>query len=389
MRGSALAANGWVVAVAVGASTPAFAAPVVCDSAEAARLLVDARIDERRVPVTHPWLVPGLARRAGDARGAPPGQAAVAAAVAEECAAGGELVVERAEQVEQGSWAAYVVVLSRAERQGCSLVHHRLPISVGFGPTAADTTYGLRGELPPERTPLDGCPEPAVWRSQTQLAGGDGAVRLFVVADHRGDAIEHSHVAVRTASPTGWREQVLLDPAPPRLLDPSAGGPLVALASTRDDETLIVASHDRHVGEDGACTAVGGQVVWRRGPEGVWSAIAQREALTLLAQQGLWRFAGDDGWLLILAQDDEDDRDLVGPRTRRLQRRDPEPLYVLTSSSFPMLYAGFVVITPAPWPTEAEAFRARGRWGRSGWAYVKRAWQAADPCASAGAVGSR
>lgn len=222
------------------------------------------------------------------------------------------------------------------------------------------------------------CQVPAAWRQEQVIAGEDDAVRLVLVTDHEGEAIVHTHVAVRRATPGGWSEQVLLDPAPPRLLDPQAAGPTVELARRRDGEPVVVVSHDR---TPGLCRPLGGQEVWRA-TDGVWTSVSGREALTALAREGLWRQAGDDGFLLILGQDDEDDADLVEPRRRRLQRRDPEPLYLMSSSDFPGLVPGFVMIVPAPWPTEAEAEAAKGRWTRSASVYVKQAWIAPDPCAA-------
>ena len=344
----------------------ALAAPVVCDPAEAERVLVDARIDELRAPVTHPWLVPGLARRSADPE--------VAAAVSALCGGSGSLFVERAEAYEQSGWSAYLLVVSRIETEDGCLRHHRVPLSVGIGPTGA--TYRVRGTLPVERTPMEACTEPAAWREEQVLAGEDDAVRLVLVVDHEGEAVVHTHVAVRQATVEGWSEQVLVDPAPPRLLDPSAAGPTVELARSRDGSPVVVLSHDRTASP---CFATGGQQVWRD-EGGRWTSVTGRAALTVLAREGLWRQAGDDGWLLILGQDGEDDTDLVEPRRRRLQRRDPEPLYLLASSDFPGLVPGFVMIVPAPWPTAEEANAARGRWTRSASVYVKQAWSAPDPC---------
>ena len=342
------------------------AAPVVCDPDAAARLVRDADVEPQRVPVTHPWLVPGLARSTGDAE--------TAAAVRAECDAGGELVVQRGEQYDGAGWSAYVVVLSRVERQGCSLVHHRVPISVGID--GDEVRYRIRGPLPEERTPIDDCLEPAVSRLQTVIGGHDDAVRLVLVTDHEGDRVTHTHVAVRTADPTGWTDQILLDPAPARLSDPAGAGPRVRLAPTPSGDTLVVASSDRTAPP---CRALGGQTVWERTDAG-WVALRGRDALARLASEGLWRYAGDDGWMLILAFDDEEDRHLMVPRMSRFQRRDDEPLYLLDSAGFPGLHAGYVVLTPAPWPTEDLALAARGRWRRNALAYVKRAWAAPPAC---------
>ncbi|MEQ1504484.1 MAG: hypothetical protein ABMB14_19760 [Myxococcota bacterium] len=354
-----------MVILAVGAA----AAPVVCDPAEAQRILLEARIDERRVPVTHPWLAPGLARSAPDP--------AVAAAVAAVCAPGGELAVERGEQIVGAGWEAYVVVLSRIERDGCGLVQQRVPLSIGIGP--AGTTYALRGALPTARTPVDPtCPDVAVWRQETVLAGEGERVRLVLVVDHHGDAIVGTRVAVRTATARGWSEQIVAQPAPPRLLDPTADGPVVELARTRDGDVWVVVSHDRAT-VDGTCRPIGGQTLWQPTDDG-WRATTGREAATSLAREGAWRSTGEDGWLLILAQDDEGDLDLVEPRRRRLQRRYPEPLHLLASSDFPGLNPGFVVIAPGPWATELEAKAARRTWRRGATTYVKQAWAAVDPC---------
>lgn len=339
----------------------AAAAPVVCDPAEAARILADANVDERRAPVTHPQLLPGLARGRGDP--------ALEAALGALCAPGGDVSVERADASAGGGWAAYTVVVGRAVTEGCSLVHERVPVSVGVGPDGV--RYGLRGAWPPERTPVGDCPDPPRWRDERTVAGADDPVRLVHVVDHDGDDVVAERLVVRRATPDGWSEQVLLEPAPPRLADPDGPGPEVHLAWTRDRVPLVVAT---------GCRPQRDQTVWRPADDG-WDAISGREAATLLAREGLWRLAGDDGWLLVLAQDDEDDRDLVVPRVRRFERRDPEPLYLLPSADFPELNAGYVVVAPGPWPTEAEAEAARHRWGRSASAYVKRAWSATDPCA--------
>jgi hypothetical protein len=346
------------------------AAPVICDPELAERLVVDARIDVARVPVTHPWLVPGLARKAADP--------ATAQAVERICASGGDLFVERAESVERPGFKAYALVLSRVEPDGCALVHERVPLSIGIG--LAGPTYTLRGSLPPERTPTEGCEAPAEWREERLVAGRGDVVRLVLVLDHRGDEIVRTHVVVRTASRDGWAEHVLIEPAPPRLLDPGASGPTLEMARAPDGQVLVALSHDRLLSRDkpGACRALGGQEVWQLGPVGVSEPVSGREALTLLARTGLWKLAGDDGYLLILAQDDEEDIDLFDARRRRLQKRDPEPLYLLSSSAFPKLNAGYILITPGPWESEELAREAKGRWSRSG--TIKQAWAAPDPC---------
>ena len=372
----------------------ALAAPVICDPDLAERLLVDARIDIARVPVTHPWLLPGLARRSADP--------ATVAAVERLCAPGGDLFVERAESSEQPDFKAYTIILSRSrfEPGSCALVHERVPISVGVG--QGPPVYRLRGELPLERTPAEGCAEPAEWREE-RLLDAEGVVRMVLAIDHRGEEIVRSHVAIRAASRQGWDEVILRSPAPPRSLGEGASGPILEMAEDpREGQVLVALTHDRKLRTEGPrprCEPIGGQIVWQieRSSEGSEDTgtlsireLSGRDALAVIARAGLWQLAGDDGWLLILAQDDEEDqflsqdgeeqRTLVYARVRRLQRRDPEPLYVLSSSDFPGLNAGFLVITPGPWSSEGEAREARSRWTRSAGSSIRQAWEAIDPC---------
>jgi hypothetical protein len=351
--------------VVIALAFTARAATVVCDPAEARRILVDANIDEARAPVTHPWLVPGLAVAAGEPR--------VAEVVRAICARGGDLSVEPADAWEDIGWAAYTLLVTSSERDACGLVHHHVSLSIGIRLGAP--RYSLRAALPDERTPLASCDAPATWRSERVIDGEQSAVRLVVVEDHEGDAVRR-HLVARRAGPGGWVDQELLDPAPPRVADPAAAGPLVRLAPTRTGEPWIVASQDRLLGP---CSPLGGQQVWRWVGER-WVRSEGRGALGLLAREGLWRYAGDDGWMLILAQDDEGDLDLLLPRVRRLQERVPEDLLEpLASADFPRLNPGFYVAVPVPWATEAEARAARSAWNIPP-SYVKRAWAAVDPC---------
>lgn len=345
------------------------AATVVCDPAEATRIVEDARVDPRRAPVTHPWLVPGLARAQQDP--------AVARLLAAACAPGADLVVERADQWEAPSFAAYELVVVRIEEEGCSLVRRRAGLTVGLGPDGP--VYRPGRDLPDESTPVGACPDPARWRDERVLAGAGGPVRLIRVEDHEGDAVVHTHLAVRRATRTGWTEQVLLDPAPPRTVDPRADGPRVALLAARDGQPLVVATHDRRR-TDGACAPLPGQSVWHVGVDGSFVAETGREAAARLAREGAWRWTGEDGWFLVVGQDDEEDAALVEPRRRRLQRRSREPLRMWRSADFALLTPGYVFVAPDPWPTADQAEAARA--GRTA-AYVKRAWVAPDPCTEA------
>lgn len=101
----------------------------------------------------------------------------------------------------------------------------------------------------------------------------------------------------------------------------------------------------------------------------------------LLASAGLWRLAGGAGWLHIVVQDDEGSGEVLGYRTTRLQRRYDETLHTYLSADLPGLNSGFLVVAPAPFPTEADATAAKAGWRSMHRHYVKRAWVAPDPCA--------
>lgn len=320
--------------------------PVICDPEVATSLLRDAEVDERRAPVTHPWLVPGLAAARGDE--------AVREALVALCTPGAELSVERGDGWEQGPTGAYALEVARVSQEGCSLVRDRVALTVGVG--SEGTTYAVRGPLPRDVTPIGDCAEPAVWREERVVAGGEGAVRLVLLVDRQGDEVTHRVVVARRATAGGWREQVLLDPAPtttPRLLEPAE---------------LVVST---------GCAE--GQRVWHL-EEDRWVEESGRAAATRLARVGAWRQCGQEGWFLIVGQDDEDDADLVEPRLRRQQRRTAEPLSSWTSADFPELNPGYVFIAPDPYASRAEAEAASADFPRSRQVYVKRAWSRATTC---------
>lgn len=345
----------------------ALGAPVVCDGARALRIVEDAGIPPSRVPATQPNLLPGLARGADDE---------VGRALDAFCARPGGLSLAPAERWETAEGGAWSFVLTRSETSDCALLQEALVLTIAVTPGRAPT-YGIRSRLPPTVSPVGTCEGvQARYRSETVLDGSDGPVRVVWVRDLEGDEVVGSRVVVRRATPDGWTEAVLLDPAPARLADPAGGGPVVALTPGMDP--WIVASGDRAIDGD-TCRPVPGQTVWRWA-DGAWVAEEGRVALGSLAGRGAWRLAGEDAWFLILAQDTESDREQLEVRRRRLQRRDPVPLHLLESASFPGMNAGFLIVTPDPWPTEEEAERARQAWSRRTGVYVRRGWTAPDPC---------
>ncbi len=345
--------------------TAAWGAPVVCNPTDAARILRDARIDEARAPVTHPQLVPGLARAANP-------QAELQQALTELCSPGGELTVDRAHAWRNGRGSAYVVVATRASVRGCSVVQSRVAISVGIGRGPA--RYTLLDRPPAELTPLPGCDAQPTWRQSRTLEGQGSPVRVILEVDRRGDERLDSAVAVLWASEEGWQRQVLARPAPARYLVQHGAGPRFRVGTSPTGEVLVVASGSRSAPP---CRPRGGQKVWTLEADG-WRSHTGRDALTHLAEEGLTELAGDPGYLLILTQDDEADANLVDARMRRLQRQDAKQLYLFESASFPLLNPGYVLVAPGPWPTREAAEAARRPRQRG--AYVKQAWNAVNGC---------
>lgn len=349
-------------------ATIGWAAPVVCGDADAAQTLTEARIEEARAPVSHPELIPGLARsseRTGEE---------LRAALADLCAPGGTLALTEAERWQGPDWSAHTFLLTRGEMRGCTLSERTVAITVGVR-VGEKPYYALRSRLPPTRTPVGSCDSVPRFREEAVLDGEDGPVRLLLVTEHEGDEIVHAQVVVRGATPEGWSEAILVDPAPPRLLD-GTSGPVLELTD-RLEQKWVVAHGDR-TGMPPGCQALPGQTVWT--PEDGWTAHTGREALRLLASHGLWRMAGDDGWFLIVAQDDEEDVERLRARAERLEERSGKSLLILPSAWFPGLNPGFLVATLPPFASEEEAKAAHKRWWPRRQAYVKRAWTAPDPC---------
>lgn len=362
----------------------AVAGPVVCEDIAAAELLAEARIDEARAPVTHPELLPGLALASGRT------DPELRAALAEFCSApASDLSLSAGDRWEGAEGAAYTFLLTRKETRGCMLSERSIALSVGVR-VGASPHYSLLGRMPISRTPVGNCSSrTAVWRDERLLDGAEGPVRLVVVQDHEADApgadrITAAQLVVRQASPQGWKESVLLEPAPPRLYG-GFDGPLAEMTS-RFEEKWVVAHSARTGGE--RCRAIPGQVVWTPSPSG-WDRHEGRVALDLLARRGLWRLAGEDGWMLIIAQGDETELEQLRSRVQRLGPRvpdwdgdgQPDPLEIFETAMFPGLNPGFYIIAPAPWASEKEARDAAARWKPRRQAYVKQAWTAPDPCA--------
>lgn len=354
------------------------AAQVQCDPLAASGLLSDARIEEARVPLSHPELVAGLALASPET---PPD---LRAALSDLCqgvgpAGGPTLSVAPGPRWEEPTWSAHALSFTRTEQRGCSLYGRTVTVSVALA-EGRSPRYTLMYRSPVTRTPVGDCADSPLWREERVLGDGTGAVQLYSVKDLDAGKVVHSSVRVRRATPQGWAEQVVLEPAPAHLLG-GVDGPQVTVAGTSDEPWVVI--HGSRVTVDGACQARGGQALWRGLPDGSWSYHEGRDALALLASRGAWRLAGDDAWMLVLAVQPEEDRAKAEVKAGKLARSLPpgEALQVLPSSSLPALNPGFLVVVPAPWPTEAEARKALQTWRDvpSG-AYVKQAWEAVDPC---------
>lgn len=349
----------------------AMAAPTVCDPGQAAQLLDDARIDERRAPVTHPELMPGLAlaSEASDAD--------LREVLGALCADSESVSVAPAESWEDAGFAAYSYRVTGSQTVGCALFQSTVTVSVGVQPDQAPT-YALRSESPVTSTPIGECETQAKWREESVIDGEEDRVRLVLVVDRTRAGVQDSQVVIRTATPHGWTEDVLLSPAPERYVG-GESGPVLTLAETGEGDVWVVAHANRVVG-DASCLVVPGQMVWQW-DGAAWTPTDGREALALLGRRGLWRLAGSDGWLHIVVQDREGQEDVLAYRTTRLGRRYSEPLRTYLSSDLPGLNPGFLVVAPAPFATEEAAKDARKSWRSMHRHYVKRAWTQPDPCA--------
>ncbi len=351
----------------------AAALPVQCDPIEAAQLLQDARIEEQRAPVSHAELLPGLAL-ASSTTDQPLRDALTAL-----CAADGELSLARAEHWKGPDWGAHTFLLSNTATSGCELQTTSLAITVAVDGDKAPH-YALRGRPPLERTPVGECGTAPEWRDEVTVAGGEGPVRVVLVKDMADAGLVSSQAMVRRASRThGWTEQELLRPAPERLLT-GGSGPVIGITDLHDDPWVV--AYGNRTGAPPGCEPRPGQIVWTwSDDETEWVPHTKRDALGLLAQRGLWRLAGQDAWLLVMAVEDEDEYpELLDQTQRRIQKRSAEKVHRWRSSQFPGLNPGFWVFTPAPFSSEQEAKGAKKRWFSWRRSYVKQAWTAPDPC---------
>lgn len=349
----------------------ALAAPVQCDALKASQLLTEARIDESRAPFTHPELVPGLALASSRA------DAELREALRDLCGEGGELSLAATDRWETATWSAHTLLLTRSETLDCVLYQRTIAISVGLRPQAAPQ-YSLRSRLPAGHTPIGECTTGPKWHDEEVIAGLDGPTRLVLTTVRTEEGIHRSEVIVRIATPEGWHEQLLMEPAPDRLLG-SGGGPLFMLMEQAGQHWIV--AHGNRTGAPGDCSPIPGEIIWVW-QGGHWLRHDGQEATDMLATHGLWRLTSHEGWFLILAQDDLDDRHLLEARVQKIRAKAPFDVHILPSAWFPELNPGFLIATPAPFFTEEEAQEIRQSWRRKTRSYIKRAWAAPDPCNS-------
>ena len=359
-----------MVAVLLTLFEVALAAPrIECDPVRARQVMTEARIREDRVSSSHPYLIPGLALAS------PQVDPELATVLQDLCDSELELSFELAETWDTALFSAQTILFTATREEDCSLRQSTVAVTVGNTP-GQPPHYALRSVLPKSTTPVGDCDATPTWREETVLAGRERSDRVVLVIDRQGDDIVASSVVVRSASATGWREQVLAAPAPRRYTG-GYGGMAFALVPIEDTH-WVIASHDR-TDDPESCSALPGQTLWQREAER-WHPIEGRAALSLLAERGLWRHAGEDGWLLILTQDDPAQVDDILARMRRMQLKNEAPLQMVDSSHFPGLTAGYFIVTPRPFLSRRAAESMRTAWGRRASAYVKRAWTAPDPC---------
>ena len=371
-------------------SIAAFAAPVACDPAAAAAIVEEARIDRRRVPFSHPELIPGLALADPDA---PP---ALREALGVACAGEGSLSIRLEDRYEGPGWTAHAFALTRSTSDTCATVTATTLLSVA---TRDDGTVLWRhlAERPAEVAPHPGCDQGARWNEPAQVVDTVGAASLRVLracatgggaAGKRcpGGVVVDEVLVARLASADGWHEQVLAAPAPPSVTspeDPFAPGARWEVVQTDvapdGDLPWVVAHHDRTF-QDGRCTPHPGPTVWRW--RGEWIPTGGREALGLLGRAGLSRMSDQPGWWLVISQDWVTER----RRFQAWQQAWPSsyggPVYEVESVLLPRFNAGHVVLVADPWPDDDDAFAALRALTPRGRAYVKPGWDVVDACAA-------
>lgn len=348
----------------------AIAAPqVVCDRRQADQLMTEAHIQEDRVPFSHPYLIPGLALASSNI------DDALRNELQRMCEGGLELSYDPAESWDSAAYSAHTLLFTTNREEGCMLYQEAIAVTVGTEP-GARLRFNLRGRLPSTHIPIGQCDGiEGTRREETILAGHEAPVRVILITDFDGAEISHSKIVVRRASAAGWTEQILSEPAPRRYVG-GRGGPEFDLAKV-DDTYWVISSHDR-TDDNVACKAIPGQVVWHWSDG--WHPVDGREALSALASEGMWRHAGQDAWFLVLTLDDPYQLADVAARMGRMQRKNPLPLQLLDSSDFPGLNAGYVIVTPRPFTSKESAEEMKHAWGRRAKIYVKKAWEAPDPC---------
>jgi hypothetical protein len=347
----------------------ALGAPVQCDALKASQLLTEARIDESRAPFTHPELVPGLALASSRS------DAELREALRELCSNGGELSLASTDRWETATWSAHTLLLTRNETLGCVLYQRTIAISVGLRPQAAPR-YSLRSRLPAGHTPIGECTTGPRWHDEEVIAGLDGPTRLVLATVRTEEGIHRSEVLVRVATPEGWHEQLLMEPAPERLIG-SGAGPVFTL--TEQEGQLWIVAHGNRTGAPGDCSPIPGEIIWRWQGD-TWDRHDGEEARNMLTTRGLWRLTSQDGWFLIVAQDDLDDRHLLEARVQKIRAKAPFDVHILPSAWYAELNPGFLIAAPHPYFSEEEAQAARQSWRRKTRSYVKQAWIAPDPC---------
>ena len=351
-------------------ATLASAAPVQCDPLSASRILAEARIDEARAPFTHSELIPGLAM-------ASPGtEVPLRLALEDLCRDEGNLSLVATESWETATWSAHTFLLTRSVTEGCSLFQYAVAITVGVQRGAAPR-YRLRSRLPLGVTPIEACATSARWYEERGLAGNDGRTRLVLATVQTNEGVQQSSVVARHATPHGWHDEVLMEPASARHIG-GIGGPVFDVVDVGGTPWIV--QHGDRTADP--CEARPGEVLWmwdERAQD--WEQLTGHAAWHRLSIEGLWRYTDHDGWMMIIAQDDLQDAALLEARADRHRRQTGQTLRTLPSSNYPELNPGFLVVGPGPYPTEEEAKEAREGWGRRTRTYIKRAWKAPNACA--------